>query len=308
MKKTIMAFILASASLLGAITITDSQGQAREYSYAELASYAQLEDLTTVREKDGETRTDTWQGFRFDHWLKANLDMPFKVIRFESDDRYMVSLSRAEFESLACWLVFAQNEKTFPDEGLRIIFPDLRDMKWVRDLDRVVLEDFDPLRMPRRFEFLDARLDSAALVEDPAPFINLKGYYFADLLPLSAREDTLGSILYSADGMKLALEYPRHLDGAILEPTDDGFNLKSPAIPGGMWLKNIVYIQLGDFALIHPGNLDALIALNRVLDWKLGPDVYFIVHKEDGAQNISLNDILAEPGLLDNALSFELVP
>lgn len=307
MKKLILALILATAALLGAITVTGPAGLSQNFAYQQLASLPR-EEFQTIREKDGLTKTDTWQGIRFDNWLKAKLDVPFKIIRLESADRYLVSFSRAEFDTLTCWLVFAQNGKTFPDNGLRIIFPALRDMKWVRDLDRVVLEDFDPLQMPKRFEFLDDRLGSAALVEDPAPFINLSGYYFADLLPLSSREDTLGAILYSADGMKLALEYPRHLRGAVLEPTDEGFNLKSPVIPGGMWLKNIVYIQLGDFALIHPGNLDALIALNRVLDWKLGPDVHFIVQKGYGAEKITLNDILAEPGLLDDALSFELVP
>lgn len=307
MKKTLLCLVACSAAALSAITVTDTHGLSQSFSYQELAAIPRQE-ISTVREKDGESRTDTWQGFRFDHWLNTNLDLPFKIVRLESADRYMVSFSRAEFDTLASWLVFSQNGKTFPDEGLRVIFPSLRDMKWVRDLERVVLEDFDPLRMPSRFEFLDDRLGSAALVENPAPFINTQGYYFADLLPLSARGDTLGAILYSADGMKLALEYPRHLEGAILEPTDDGFNLKSPAIPGGMWLKNIIYIQLGDFALLEPGNLDALVALNRVLDWQLGPDVHFIVRKEDEAYQISLNDILADPALLEDALFFELVP
>ncbi|MDD4222966.1 MAG: hypothetical protein PHD87_00065 [Candidatus Cloacimonetes bacterium] len=307
MKKTLLCLIACAASLLSGISLTDTQGLSQSFSYQNLATLPRQE-VSTIREKDGEKRIDTWQGFRFDHWLKTNLEQPFKIIRLESADRYMVSFSRAEFDTLASWLVFSQNGETFPDEGMRVIFPSLRDMKWVRDLERVVLEDFDPLSMPRRFEFLDDRLGSAALVENPTPFINTQGYYFADLLPLSARGDTLGAILYSADGMKLALEYPRHLEGAILEPTDDGFNLKSPVIPGGMWLKNIIYIQLGDFALLEPGNLDALVALNRVLDWKLGPDVHFVVRKEDEAYQISLNDILSDPALLEDALFFELAP
>ncbi|MBP7205939.1 MAG: hypothetical protein KBA54_05415 [Candidatus Cloacimonetes bacterium] len=307
MNKLLICLILGSFTLLGAITVTDTKGFTQSHDYSDLASLPR-EEFTTVREKEGETRIDTWQGIRFDLWLKANLDKPFKVIRLESADRYMVSFSQAEFDTLASWLVFAQNGKTLPEDQLRVIFPSLRDMKWVRGLDRVVLEDFDPLGMPSRFEFMDARLESAALVVNPEPFINLRGYFFADLLPLSSRQDSLPAILYSADGMKLALEYPRHLEGAILELTDEGFNLKSPVIPGGMWLKNIVYIQLGDFALIHPGNLEALIALNRVLDWKLGPDVHFVVHKEGGDQRITLNDVLASPELLDGALSFELVP
>jgi hypothetical protein len=307
MKNYIFLLLLLSASLLGAITVTDPQGATRTFSYKELSAVPR-ENFTTVREKDGESRKDIWSGFRFDHWLKANLDTPFKIIRFESDDRYMVSLSKAEFDTLVCWLALEQNGKTMPEDELRLIFPDLRDQKWVRGLARIILEDFDPLKMPARFEFLDQRLKSETLIEDPAPFINTQGYYFADLLPLSARKDTVAVVLYSADGMKLALEYPLHLEGAILEATDDGFNLKSPRVPGGMWLKKIIYVQIGDFALIHTGNLDALIALNRIMDWKLSPDVRFVVKRDGTEESIPLNELLADPDKLAGVTSFELVP
>ena len=306
MKKYFL-LLFSGLSLLAGITVTDPQGVSRTYSYETLAALPRME-FQTVREKDGEIRRDAWQGFRFDAWLKANACEAYKVIRFESADRYMVSFSKTEFDTLACWLTFSQNGETFPEQSLRLIFPGLRDMKWVRGLDRVVLENFDPLKMPTKFEFLDQRLKEETLLQDPPPFVNTKGYYFADLLPLSARGDTCSVVLYSADGMKLALEYPKHLEGAILEATDEGFNLKSPRIPGGMWLKNIIYIQIGDFALIHTGNLDALIALNRIMDWKLSPDVHFVVHKSDGDLKIPLNDLLAKPELLADVQSFELIP
>lgn len=303
----ITIILLFSISFLGAITVTDSQGVSSSFTYEELAEIPRQE-FTTTRVKDGETRSDTWQGFRFDNWLEQFVDKPFSVIRFESPDRYMVSLSKAEFDTLACWLVFASSEEVFPEGSMRVIFPALRDMKWVRDLDRVVLEDFDPLKMPVRFEFLDERLKQETLLDDPAPFTNTKGYYFADLLPLSSRAESFNVVLYSQDGMKLSLEYPLHLEGAILEATDDGLNLKSPQIPGGMWLKNIIYIQIDEFALIHTGNLDALIALNRIMDWKLSPEVHFILHKSGVKEKIPLNDLLAHPELLAEVESFELIP
>ncbi len=305
--KYFMMLALLGAATLGAITLVDPQGVETQVAYDELVALPR-QDVETVREKDGELRRDIWQGIRFDLWLKPRLLDAFNVIRFESEDRYMVSLSKAEWDTLACWLVFGQGGKVFEEQSLRLIFPALRDQKWVRGLDRVVLENFDPLKLPARFEFLDQKLSADKLVQDPAPFVNAKGYYFKDLLPLSAREKSCPVVLYSQDGMKLALDYPFHLEGAILEVTDDGFNLKSPQIPGGMWLKRIIFIQMGDTALIDTHNIDTLVALNRVMDWQLSPAAKFLVESADGARTYPLAEILARPELLDGVKSFSLVP
>lgn len=307
--KNIIIFLIAllCASLLGALTIVDPGGISHTLDPEALASEPRQE-IETLRDKDGTARLDTWQGFRLDARLKEMIDEPYTIVRFESEDNYMVNLSKAEFDTLACWLVFSRDGEALPNNGSRVIFPALRDMKWVWNPQRIVFEDFDPLGMPASFEFLDERLKEENLLDDPAPFTNTRGYYFADLLPKTSRGEACSVVLYSADGMKLSLEYPRHLEGAILEATDDGLNLKSPQIPGGMWLKDIVYIQIDDFALIHTGNLDALIALNRVMDWQLSPDVHFIVQSPQGQSSIPLNDLLANPELLSGVKSFELVP
>lgn len=308
MKNTItVSLAILCASFLAALTIVDPGGVSHQLDPEALASEPRQE-FETLRDKDGTARLDIWQGFRLDALLKEMIEQPYTVVRFESEDNYMVNLSKAEFDTLACWLVFSSNGEDFPNDGSRVIFPELRDMKWVWNPQRIVFEDFDPLGMPASFEFLDEHLKEENLLEDPAPFTNTKGYYFADLLPKTSRDEACSVVLYSADGMKLSLEYPRHLEGAILEATDDGLNLKSPQIPGGMWLKDIVYIQIDDFALIHTGNLDALIALNRVMDWQLSPDVHFIVHTSQGQRKIPLNDLLAKPELLVGVRSFELVP
>ena len=204
-------------SILSAIIITGPQGDSLIYSYTELAKIPR-ETFTTTRVKSGEIQEDIWTGFRFNHWFNDNIKIPYKIIRFESADNYMVSLSKAEFDSLECWLAFTQNGQVLPENGIRLIFPQLRDMKWIRGLNRVVLEDFSPLKLPARFEFLDKRLKQETLIENPPPFSDTKGYYFADLLPLSARNDTHSVVLYSSDGIKCSLEYPRHLKDGIIEP------------------------------------------------------------------------------------------
>ena len=307
MKKIFILLPFLFISILSALVITSPQGDSITYSFEELAKIPR-ETFTTTRVKAGEVQEDVWTGFRFNQWFNDNTQIPYKIIRFESADNYMVSFSKAEFDSLDCWLVFTQNGEPLPENGIRLIFPQLRDMKWIRGLNRVVLEDFSPLKLPARFEFLDKRLKQETLIENPLPFTDTKGYYFADLLPLSARADTHSVILYSSDGIKCSLEYPRHLDGAIIELTDYGFNLKSPRIPDGMWLKDVIYLQIDDWALIKSENLDALITLNRIMDWKLSPDVQFIVNIGGKEEKIPLSDVLAHPEKLANISSFELIP
>jgi hypothetical protein len=307
MKKILLFALLLTLSILNAIIITGPKGDSLIYSYTDLAKIPR-ETFTTTRVKSGEIQEDVWTGFRFNRWLNENIQIPYKIIRFESADNYMVSFSKAEFDSLECWLAFTQNGQPLPDNGLRLIFPQLRDMKWIRGLERIVLEDFSPLKLPVRFEFLDKRLKKETLIDNPPPFTDTKGYYFADLLPLSARKDTHSVVLYSSDGIKCSLEYPRHLDGAIIELTDYGFSLKSPSIPDGMWLKDIIYLQIDDWALIKSDNLDALITLNRIMDWKLSPDVQFIVNIDGKEEKIPLSDVLSHPDKLADINSFELIP
>lgn len=307
MKKIFILLPFLFISILSALVITSPQGDSITYSFEELAKIPR-ETFTTTRVKAGEVQEDVWTGVRFNQWFNDNTQIPYKIIRFESADNYMVSFSKAEFDSLDCWLVFTQNGEPLPENGIRLIFPQLRDMKWIRGLNRVVLEDFSPLKLPARFEFLDKRLKQETLIENPPPFTDTKGYYFADLLPLSARADTHSVILYSSDGIKCSLEYPRHLDGAIIELTDYVFNLKSPRIPDGMWLKDVIYLQIDDWALIKSENLDALITLNRIMDWKLSPDVQFIVNINGKEEKIPLSNVLAHPEKLANISSFELIP
>ena len=63
--KYLMLILLLCQGVLCAITITDSSGQTMEVSRDELASLPRL-TFETLREKDGETRRETWQGIRFD--------------------------------------------------------------------------------------------------------------------------------------------------------------------------------------------------------------------------------------------------
>lgn len=308
MKKSVLASLLALLFCLGlhALEIVDAQGFSHSYLNSELHQL-ETSELSTTREKDGVVRNNSWQGIRFDKWLQEQNLGSFASIRFESNDRYLVSLSKAEFDSLQSWLVVAQDGVRFDGNSLRLIFPELREMQWIRNLQRIVLEDFAPIPRPQKLMLLKPFLKELKLHHDPEPFIKIKGYYFKDILAAIEENNYYQVILVTRDGLRQNLEYPLHLEEAVLEKTDEGtYNLKSPQIPGGMWIKDIIYLQSGATALIDQNEMTSLISIARDLGWEYNSDLHFRLHYPSGEEVMAFSDALAEPQVFEGVLYFEL--
>lgn len=302
---TLMLTALCFLSL-NALEIVDTNGFSHIYLNSELHKL-QTEELSTTREKDGVVRNNSWQGVRFDKWLQEQNLGPFSSIRFESDDRYLVTITKAEFDTLQSWLVVAQDGVRFDGNSLRLIFPQLREMQWIRNLQRIVLENFSPIPRPEKMMLLKPFLKELKLHNDPEPFIKIKGYYFRDILAKIEENNYYQVILVTRDGLKQNLEYPLHLEGAVLQKTDEGtFNLKSPQIPGGMWIKDIIYLQSGNTALIDQGQMNSLISIAKALDWDYNSDLHFRLHYSSGEEVMAFTDALAEPQVFEGTLYFEL--
>ncbi len=291
---------------LSALQVIDAKGLSYDFDNAELHK-RETQELKTSREKDGVVRLNNWSGFRADLWLKQQNLGEYSSIRFESDDRYLVSMTRAEFEAIDSYIVIAQDGISFEDNALRLIFPNLREMQWVRNLERIILEDFKPLPRPKRFYLMESWLADYPLHKDPTPFVGIDGWFLRKMLPVLSANETKHVILYSRDGLKQNLEFPVHLEGAVLEKTEQGtVNLKSPQIPGGMWVKDIIYLQCDTAALIASGSLNSLIELNRILGWENSPELSFRIVYQSSECNIPFGDALAEPQVFKGALYFEL--
>ena len=303
----ILMFILSIATVsVNALEIIDYRGISKQFDNADLYKLDRQE-LKTSREKDGIVRLNNWQGFRFDLWLKRQSFGEYNNIRFESDDRYLVSLSRAEFEAIESWIVVAQDGVPFEDNSLRLIFPSLREMLWISNLKRIVLENFVPMPRPTKFMLMKTFLATQKLQTELKPFVDIEGYYFRDFLPAMSKTDTHKVILCSRDDLKQNLDFPFHLEGAVLEKTKDGtYNLKSPQIPGGMWVKDITYLQCDDTAIIEQGCINSLINMHKLLSWEVSPELEFTIHKADEVLRIGFADALAEPQVFEGALYFEL--
>ena len=298
--KTLLAILLMMTCIkLAALTVTDITGLSKEYDINALASLPRLE-LNASSEKEGKIKEHSFCGIRFDQWLYEQGFQSFGKIRFESGDRYRVSLTKAEMDSLECWLVFASGGKEYEPGSSRLVFPALREMTWIKDVERVILEAQASVPIPVVYQRMDHILQKLLLVKDPPPFVNMEGWFLEFLLPRS--ELTL--YLISADGLMAELEWPRHLEGAILEKYGDKINLKSPQIPGGMWIKDLVYIQYGDTVLIRDKALPHIYELEKTLARNISADTKVIFG--DGV-TIPLGKLMLEPNLAEQYPCFRIV-
>ena len=308
--KNIALILLLSllCSLSFALDLVLKDGRILSFPNADFAKLNQ-EDITTFRTREEGIRTDNWKGIRFDNWLKENKLRDFSTIRFESDDRYLISFEKVAFDTTACWLVTQNDKEIFAPENYRIIFPNLMQNHWVRNISRVVLEDFRPIALPHRIYFMDGakqqnwspELQNLKLQFEPKPFVNIHGYFFEDLMQALKSGKKADVVFYSADGFKLRLAYPTHLKGAVLELTEAGkLNLKSPQIPGGMWVKDIIYIQIGKHAVMQKQAINRLIDLNQNFGWQLSAEAKVKLNYPKTSAKTGFATLLAEPERLNN--------
>lgn len=307
MRYLLLILIILIIGDLSALVIVDKLGVSHDFSYESFVKQTPGQ-FTTSREKDGVINSYTWSGIRFDQWLKRAKLGDFAKIRFISNDKYEVSFSKAQWDTLSCWLVWAEGGKIFPKDQLRIIFPHLREMHWVRDIHQVILEDFKKISLPDKFISMAMFLQQQPLEVNPEPFVKASGYRFDQFLAMLSERDLKDVILYSKDGLIQNLQYPLHLEGAILEPDDQGgYNLKSPQVPGGMWLKDIVYLQCDGVALIDLKHVSRLIDLSRLLEWQLGPEANIELVNGNVSDTFSFGDALAEPKVFEGAEYFRIL-
>jgi len=308
-RQVLILMLLCGIFPLSALLIVDSKGEIHEYPY-DLFFKLQAQEFHTSKELDKETVINTWKGIRFDSWLKEQKLGDFALIRFKSGDRYEVSFNKAEWDTLTCYLAYSAEGKIFPKEQLRIIFPHLRSMHWVRDVQQISLENAKELPMPVRFISWHDFFSSQKLLKDPNPFKNIEGYpldsFIADLSDAPVKD----VVLYSSDGLIQNLSYPSQLGGAVLERAANGsFHLKSPQIPGGMWMKDLVYLQVDHLAIINTNASAALIPLAKTLNWQINPEsTVNLYYSNDMEDELILGDALAEPMVFDGTRYFSIKP
>ncbi|MDD3562345.1 MAG: hypothetical protein PHR32_01545 [Candidatus Cloacimonetes bacterium] len=319
----IIIIVLCLLAPLSALVIVDNQGISHDYPY-ETFFRIQGQEFQTTKELDGETITTTWKGIRFDKWLKEqklgdfskialqsgdHFEGDFAKIKFISGDRYEMTFNRAEWDTLTCWLAYSQDGELFPKEQFRIIFPHLYSQFWVRDLQEVRLEDYQENPMPQKLTSMSIFFMEQKLITDPKPFVKMRGYRFDDFIGELSENPIKEVLIYSADGLIQNLSYPKQLSGAVLQIDENGkYNLKSPQIPGGMWMKDVIYLQCDARALIDMKYFSKLVPLAKTLAWPLGPETKLKLNFYQHSEVVDLSEALSEPMIFEGTTDFELLP
>jgi hypothetical protein len=272
MKKAILVItvllMIAAASWLSAIDIYGTDNSNCSYDISQLRDLP-LERFQTTRQKDGKELLENWQGINLRKWLDDDKFGSYQSIRFESSDNYMVRIHKAELDTMKGFIALQRENAMLDSTEIRVIFPAHREMYWVRGVARIYLEDFKPVPPPAQIFIWDSLESKLQLSSNPPPFTRISGFSFDDVMRKIFRMDEGSVVIASRDGLKSRLEYPRHLRGSVLEKTaDNELNLKSPVIPAGMWLKDIVYIQCGPYAVLKHDFIYRLTALAKTLDWQ----------------------------------------
>ena len=216
-----------------------------------------LERFTTTRTKGIEVTRDSWEGIDLLPWLRKQTDYIWHELEFVSVDGHSLKLHRADLFSKPVWLAL-RNSQGWLEEGIRLVFPGLRDNIWIRGLDKIVLHGFTSLPLPRRlYSWEDVLLPGSA-----------SGIYPLSSLVTDFLGESQGDLLIvSKDCTPLRLRFPEHLREAQLVWKDGTLAIQPEALllPGMPNL--LIYIQMGHQALLTAEGVKLLPELARVLQW-----------------------------------------
>lgn len=264
---TLLAITCLTGTQLLALDVYLHTGAVSNHNLSSLQS-EQQESFETVRHKDGKEIKDNWQGISLQKWLNKHDYTDFQSIRLESHDNYMVRVHKADLDSMPGYIALVKDNQLLDSLEVRVIFPQQRDMFWVRGIVSIYLEDFKPVPPPRQIYIWDAEKAALTYHQELPIFKALSGYSFNNVMETIFHQEAGSVIVVSRDGLKTRLEYPKHLKDAVLATDLEGtINLKSPIVPAGMWLKDVVYMQCGPYALIKQDYLYRLHTLYSLLNW-----------------------------------------
>jgi hypothetical protein len=210
-----------------------------------------MQELQTERDKKGKHLSDNWKGFLLKDWMKKNGYTEFGEIVFESSDHYQVRLTKEELDSQTALVALYQNGNLLESKDIRLILPNMRDMYWISNITTITLQTKDQMIIPNIIYWAEPILNSKGLKTNIAPFTNMKGYAFTDLLDPNIPFPDGNVLVMGVDGVRHLLDYRKYLQKAVIEKTDENsFLLKSPDMPAGMWIKDLAYVQFNTTGLL----------------------------------------------------------
>ena len=248
MQRIITILAIVSFFPLGAIIINDG-ANTYNFSYDDLLSW-QRGTIETQREKKGEMCNEVWRGPYLREILKTCNITDYNTIKLVAEDNYLVRLSAEQITENNPIIAVERDGNLLKPEKIRLIVPGIRDMFWIQNIARIQLDQSTLPTMPATVYRAELALSHTPLRTSLPPFTDARGYFLNDLT-LGIFPALQGDfVLIGKDGVSHTLDYATYLQRAVLVKDGNSYNLKSPSMPAGMWIKNIAYIQYFDRAIV----------------------------------------------------------
>jgi hypothetical protein len=269
MKFKIFILLLSVFYSLSSLTLIDGK---KKYviDLDKLETYPQTEK-STHREKDNKVKDEIWTGADLFNILQEFNISDYDQLRFTSEDNYQVRLTKQDIEEYKPIIALKRNGEKLSEDKIRLIVPQIRDMFWIQGIIEISTEKHNEMPVPYYLFIAESILANLPLISDPAPFKEVQGYFFIDLVDKIFPELKGEFLLAGADGVSHKLDFDTYLKNAVLIRTENGYNLQSPDMPGGMWIKNLAYIQIFDRAVFFRNQFSAWHDLTKLLGWKKNP-------------------------------------
>jgi len=287
MKVIIFGIILFVSSLLFSIELIDAE-RIINLERTKLDSYEQAE-LETYRNKDGEEKDDNWIGVKLIDILQEYGISNYDKLCFISSDNYLVRISKEDILNKEVVLALVRNGKTLDNEHIRLVIPEIRDMFWIQDISTIKTESIFDIPFPHTIYFAEPIINKTQIRDELPPFIRVTGYTFPDIMSQAFPFLKDEVLVVGKDGVKHNLDYDKYLKNALLIKNGDSFDLKSPDMPAGMWIKNLAYVQIFDVVVIFQSHFMSLTDVNNLLNWNNFPEEV-ILHFGENTEKQSSNE------------------
>ncbi len=287
MKLIITGIILFVSTMLFSIELVDSD-RIINLERSKLDSYEKIE-IATHRNKDGEEKKDNWVGVKLTDILQEYDISNYDKLCFISTDNYLVRVTKDDILNNNGILALGRNGKTLDDEHIRLVIPEIRDMFWIQDISTIKTESISDMPFPHTIYFAEPILLNTRIRDELPPFVKVSGYTFSEIMSQAFPFLKDEMLIVGKDGVKHSLDYDKYLRNAVLITNGDSFDLKSPDMPAGMWIKDLAYVQIFDVAVIFQSHFKSLKNVNSILNWKNFPEEV-ILHFSENTKKQSSNE------------------
>ncbi|MDY6915609.1 MAG: hypothetical protein SVM86_04790 [Candidatus Cloacimonadota bacterium] len=219
--------------------------------------------------KEKEDGIQTWKGIPLKQLLMPYVS--YEKIVLTADDDYQVELKRDDILQYKSIIALAREQESLPYKN-QLIIPEMREMFWIKNIQTITLisESVNPAL--QTVIIAENWLENFSQPHPITPFKNKSGYYFDQVARSILLFTEENYCVKAVDGVKHNLDYQKYLKNAVLSKNEDGYDLMSPDMPTGMWLKKVAYIRVYDRALIFTSQLQTWQEIEELMSLDFKPN------------------------------------